>query len=145
MNCLYILLAFLVLFAQGSDVEFDQESEHGHGHGGLFPPSIDFHTFKRMQHLKNNLDISQIQLLTARSIRLAIQICGICIGALPQVWYIMQSRTAPPLDCGTVEYDIFIEECQVGGTGKRSLTKIYKAFEEPSLSSLRCVALLRLC
>ncbi|EYC45533.1 hypothetical protein Y032_0424g1215 [Ancylostoma ceylanicum] len=130
MNCLYILLAFLVLFAQGSDVEFDQESEHGHGHGGLFPPSIDFHTFKRMQHLKNNLDISQIQLLTARSIR---------------VWYIMQSRTAPPLDCGTVEYDIFIEECQVGGTGKRSLTKIYKAFEEPSLSSLRCVALLRLC
>ncbi|EYC45532.1 hypothetical protein Y032_0424g1215 [Ancylostoma ceylanicum] len=99
MNCLYILLAFLVLFAQGSDVEFDQESEHGHGHGG----------------------------------------------ALPQVWYIMQSRTAPPLDCGTVEYDIFIEECQVGGTGKRSLTKIYKAFEEPSLSSLRCVALLRLC
>ncbi|EYB85600.1 hypothetical protein Y032_0295g1659 [Ancylostoma ceylanicum] len=33
MNHLYILLAFTVLFAQGSDISIDEESVHGHGHG----------------------------------------------------------------------------------------------------------------
>ncbi|RCN51395.1 hypothetical protein ANCCAN_02548 [Ancylostoma caninum] len=33
MSLLYILLGFLVLSTQGSDVGFDEESEHGHGHG----------------------------------------------------------------------------------------------------------------
>ncbi|EYC38444.1 hypothetical protein Y032_0716g1786 [Ancylostoma ceylanicum] len=40
MSRLHILLAFLVLTAQGSDVDFDQESEHGHGHGAVRIPVV---------------------------------------------------------------------------------------------------------
>ncbi|EYC16298.1 hypothetical protein Y032_0034g2913 [Ancylostoma ceylanicum] len=48
-------------------------------------------------------------------------------------------------DCKEVDYDIFIEECHVGQTGRRKVTIIYEAYEEPFLSSLKWVAILRFC